>query len=84
MDITQCFECEDKAIEYLFTNGLIICTRTCQCTMEMKMSRKKGRLVWTCSNCCTTLSILHGSIFQVTFVDDCSYPIYVRTFGVNL
>ena len=68
MDITQCFQSDDKAIEYLFMNDVIVHIRTCQCGGCMIQKKKNGRLVWVCPDCCTTMSIFHGSLFHVRFV----------------
>jgi hypothetical protein len=65
MDITDAFQSEPNALDFLLENSMIHTNRTCQCSGIMTWCKKRGKPVWVCPMCNTTTSIFHGSFFQV-------------------
>ena len=58
-----------KCVEYLRGMGIINSTMKCECGLSMNIKPRSDitdQQMWKCPGCTKTVSIRHGSLFQVS------------------
>lgn len=90
LEFTECMDSQEKAIRFLFQEGICKRNRACdKCTSEMKLAEKSGRHCWICTDCQQTTSIFKDTIFYVSVhlycneVLNSAYIMYITMFYIS-